>query len=218
MDKILYPNQLEYLASFRSNEDQLIKEIESFAKVNKIPILDWKAAEFLELIVRMVKPKRVLEIGTAIAYTSIRIAKNLKKKGIVDTIEKSLDNFSIATEYINKAGYNSSINIIQGDALTVMPSLEKKYDLIFLDADKQDYEKLFYYSIMLLKKGGILFVDNLLWHGFAASSKVPPEYKNSTNIIREFNKLFVNHSALKSSILPIGDGIGIGIKMENENI
>jgi len=218
MDKILYPNQIEYLNSMRRESDPLIEEMESFANANKIPILDWKAAEFLEIVVKIIKPKRVLEIGTAIAYSSIRIARNLKKKSIIDTIEKSLDNISLATENINKAGMTSSINLIHGDALVVMPSLEKKYDLIFLDADKQDYEKLFYYSIMLLKKGGVLFVDNLLWHGFAASSKVPPQYKNSTTIIRKFNELFINHSALKSSILPIGDGIGLGIKIESENI
>ena len=213
MSNIIYPNQIEYLESLRAEPDPLIKEMEEFARENRVPILDWKSAELLEQIVLMIKPKRVLEIGTAIAYSSIRIARRLKKKGTLDTIEKSLDNIALASEYIRKAELTSKINLIEGDALAVMPQLEKKYDLIFLDADKEDYEKLFYYSLVLLKKGGVLFVDNLLWHGYAASSKVPTNYRNSTKAIREFNKLFMNQDALRTTIFSIGDGIGLGVKI-----
>ena len=94
-----------------------------------------------------------------------------------------------------------------------MPTLTKKYDLIFLDADKEDYEKLFHLSLIVLKKGGTLFVDNLLWHGYAAAKSVPESYKKSTKIIREFNKMFINANTLQSTILSIGDGIGLGVKL-----
>lgn len=213
MDKIIYANQRDYLTSLRREPDPLIKEMEDFAEANKIPILDWNSAELLEHIVITHKPKRVLEIGTAIAYSSIRIARVLKKKANIDTIEKSLDNIALASDFIKKAGLESKINLVEGDALVLMPQFEKKYDLIFLDADKQDYEKLFYYSLMLLKKGGIVFIDNLLWHGYAAASKVPPSFKTSAKIIREFNKMFVSQSNLKTTILPVGDGIGLGVKL-----
>lgn len=213
MSEIINPHQLKYLESFRPEPDPLILEMEQLAADKKIPILDWKSAELLEQILLLIKPKRVLEIGTAIAYSSIRIARKLKKKGYVDTIEKSLDNISLASEFIKKAGLENQINLIEGNAKEVMPLLDKKYDLIFIDADKEDYEKVFYYSLMLLKKGGVLFVDNLLWHGYPASSKVPPSYKNSTKYIREFNKLFVNQSALVTSIYPVGDGVGIGVRI-----
>ncbi len=213
MSEIINPHQLKYLESFRPEPDSLILEMEQLAADKKIPILDWKSAELLEQILLLIKPKRVLEIGTAIAYSSIRIARKLKKKGYVDTIEKSLDNISLASEFIKKAGLENQINLIEGNAKEVMPLLDKKYDLIFIDADKEDYEKVFYYSLMLLKKGGVLFVDNLLWHGFPASSKVPPSYKNSTKYIREFNKLFMNQSALVTSIYPVGDGVGIGVRI-----
>lgn len=213
MSKIIYQNQIDYLSSMRSEPDPLIKEMEEFAITNRIPILNWQAAELLEQIVMMIRPKRILEIGTAIAYTSIRIASIIRKKGIIDTIEKSLDNISLATDFIKRAELTSKINLIEGDALDILPQLSKKYDLIFLDADKEDYEKLFYYSVVLLKKDGVLFVDNLLWHGYAASSKVPPNYKNSTKMIREFNKLFMEQNALKTTIIPVGDGIGIGVKI-----
>ncbi len=213
MPDIINLSQLEYLKSLRSVPDSLIKEMEEFAAEKNIPILDWKSAELLEQLVLISKPKRVLEIGTAIAYSSIRIARNLKKKAVIDTLEKSKNNIKLAAGYIKKAKLESFINIIEYDALEIMPKLESKYDFIFLDADKQDYERLFFYSLILLKKGGILFVDNLLWHGYAAAKSVPESYKNSTKIIRNFNELFVNQTALKTSIYPIGDGIGIGIKI-----
>lgn len=212
MSKIFYPVQEKYISSFRKQSDELSSEMEEFAKEHKIPILSWQSAEFIEQLVMMINPKRVLEIGTAIAYTSIKIANKLKKKSILHTIELSEDNIITAKEFIERAGVGEKIKLIEGDALNVMPRLKKKYDLIFLDSDKEDYKRLFDYSMVLLKRGGVIVVDNLLWHGYAAASKVPANYKESANHIREFNKLFIEQPNLKSTILPIGDGLGLGIK------
>jgi predicted O-methyltransferase YrrM len=212
MSKILFSSQTKYLKKFCIEEDSLLVEMEKFAAEKKIPILYPESAAFLEQLVLITSPKRILEIGTAIAYSSIRMARYLRRKGIIHTIEKSENNIRIADEYIKRSGYENKIKIIKGEALNIIPTFSKKYDLIFLDADKEDYAKLFDYSVVLLKKGGIIVVDNLLWHGFAASKEVPKEYRTSTKLIREFNKLFTSQANLKSSILPIGDGIGIGIK------
>lgn len=213
MSKILYENQLTYLSALRNPPDALLIEMEEFALKKKIPILNWNAAELLELIVLIQRPKRVLEIGTAIAYSSIRIARHLRKKAILDTIEMSKENIALANAFIKRAKLNSKVNLLEGDALVLMPLLENKYDLIFLDADKEDYEKLFYYSLMLLRKRGILFIDNLLWHGYPAAEIVPASYLKSTKFIREFNKLFTRQTSLKTTILPVGDGIGLGVKL-----
>jgi predicted O-methyltransferase YrrM len=137
----------------------------------------------------------------------------MRKKGIVYTLEKSEDNINLATEFVKRSGFEDKIKIISGDGLNVLPTLDKKYDFIFLDADKEDYKRLFEYCMILLKKGGIIFIDNLLWHGYAGSKEVPKDYKNSTKLIREFNKLFTSQANLRTSILPIGDGIGLGIKL-----
>jgi predicted O-methyltransferase YrrM len=213
MDKIIYPNQLDYISSLRGEVDPLLKEMEEFAAVKKIPILNWNSAELLEAIILSQKPKRVLEIGTAIAYSSIRIARVLEENGILDTIEKSIDNIKLAMDYIKRSGEKSKINLIEGNALLLMPQFEDEYDFIFLDADKQDYEKLIFNSLVLLKKGGIIFVDNLLWHGYAANGEVPSSHINGAKQIREFNKIFVSQPNLKTTILPVGDGIGIGVKL-----
>lgn len=214
MSKILLTAQEKYLNSFKKNRSELLLEIESFAKQNSIPILNWLAAEFLEQLVLIQRPLRVLEIGTAIGYSTIRIASQMRKKSMLDTIESSRDNIAIAVENFRKSNLDAKINLIEGDAIDIMPTLKHKYDLIFLDADKEDYEKLFYYSLMLMNKRGIFFVDNLMWHGYAASSKPPAKYRDSTKHIKEFNILFTSQNTLQTTILPIGDGIGIGVKIE----
>ncbi len=213
MSNILYAAQEKYLKKFKSTNDSLIDNMEDYAKKNKVPILSWDSAAFLEQLIQIYQPKKVLELGTAIAYSSIRIARNLGKTGMIDTIEKSKDNLDRARKNVKKSGLNKKINIIFGDALEIMPKIKNKYDFIFLDADKEDYIKLFNYSMLLLKKGGVLFVDNLLWHGYAASSKVPPAQKKSTSNIRDFNEKFTSHPNLNATILPVGDGIGLGIKI-----
>ena len=213
MDKILYPSQHKYLYQFKNQNDPLIKEMEKYADEHNVPILDWQSADFLEILIRVINPKRVLEIGTAIAYSSIRIARNLKKKGVVHTIEKSTDNIALAKGFIKKSGVEDKIKILAGNAFEIMPTLEKKYDFIFLDADKNEYSKLFELSLPLLKKGGVIMVDNLLWHGQAAAEKVSPKYKTSTEFIRNFNKEFMATPRLKTTIIPVGDGLGIGVKV-----
>ncbi|MHB9013828.1 MAG: O-methyltransferase [Ignavibacteriaceae bacterium] len=213
MKKIIYPSQLKYLQSFGQETDPLIIELEDFAEKNSVPILSKDSARLLEILISMTEPKRVLELGTAIAYSSIIIARSLKKKGILHTIEKSQDNIKLAKENISKAGLNDKIILMEGNAFDVMPRLDKKYDFIFLDADKRDYKRLFDYCLILLKKDGIIFVDNLLWKGYAASPRVPADQKNSTKDIREFNKIFTSQKSLTTTILPVGDGIGLGIKL-----
>jgi len=213
MDKIILSTQLEYISSFRKKTDSLIEEMEAYAKDHNIPILSWQSAEFLEQLVLMKNPRRVLELGTAIAYSTIRVARNLKGKSVIHSIEKSTDNIVAAKEFIAKSGLMNKIKVLEGDAINVMPQLKKKYDIIFLDADKEDYKRLFDYSLVLLRKGGIMVVDNLLWHGYAASTRVPSQYKVSTRHIREFNLLFMNQPNLQTSIIPVGDGLGIGVKI-----
>jgi predicted O-methyltransferase YrrM len=214
VNKILFPAQVKYLDRFRKEVDPLIKEMEEFANENNIPILDWQSADFLEQLILIFNPRRVLEIGTAIAYSSIRIARNLRKKGILYTIELSKDNIERARDNISKSGMSEKIKLLSGDALTILPKINKKFDFIFLDADKEDYARLFDFAMILLKKNGLIFIDNLLWHGFAASPHVPANFKRSTGFIREFNKIFMNQPNLKASIIPTGDGIGLGIKIK----
>lgn len=213
MARIILSSQEKYLNSFDKKKDSLLKSMEDFAEENNIPILSNQSANLLEQLIVMNKPQRVLEIGTAIGYSTIRIARKLGRKATIHTIEKSTNNIAIAKENFKKSGLENRIKLIEGDALRILPQIQKKYDFIFLDADKEDYKRLFDYSMVLLKKGGVILVDNLLWHGYVAANKVPTKYKRSTNFIREFNRIFMNQPSLSSTILPVGDGIGIGVKV-----
>jgi predicted O-methyltransferase YrrM len=214
MNRILIPAQADYISSFRKISDDLINEMETYAQEHNVPILSWQSADFIEQLISIKNPRRVLELGTAIGYTTIRVARNLKGKSVIHTIEKSADNVFIAKDFISRSGLASKIKLLEGDAINVMPQLKKKYDFIFLDADKEDYKRLFDYSLVLLRSGGLLVVDNLLWHGYVASARVPLKYKESTLHIREFNKIFMNQPNLKASIIPVGDGLGIGVKTD----
>jgi len=212
MDKILYEEQIKYLNTFKKKTGNLIGEMESLAKEKRIPVLDGHSVEFLELLIKIIKPRRVLEIGTAIGYSTIRMAAALPKKGVIHTVEISRDNIPLALENFAKSGMNKKIKLFEGDAFNILPGLNKKYDLIYLDADKKDYVKFLPHILRLLKKNGILFVDNLLWHGQAALENPAKGFKRSAKQVREFNELFMTHKKLDSLILSIGDGIGLAIK------
>lgn len=209
---IINPKIVDYLEEHRKAVSPLQKEMEEFAKENKIPILDWKSIELLELIVEIKQPKNILEIGTAIAYSSIKIASKMPLSSTLDTIEKSKNNLPLAQNFVDRAGFTNKINIIFGSAEDILAQSTKVYDLIFLDADKIYYEQLMNLSIDRLETGGILFVDNLLWKGYVVEDNLPNNLINSTNIVKDFNKKFMEHPNLDAKIYPIGDGIGIAVK------
>lgn len=212
MKNILKDNQIEYLNSLFNETNFLFKEMELFASENGIPILERYSSKFIQMIIRVKNVREVLEIGMAIGYTTSKMAiaggENIK----IDTMEIGKNNIIMAKQFFSKLKISEKINIIEGDASKLINKLDKKYDLIFLDADKEDY--LYYYNKIpeLLKKEGILIVDNLLWHGYSAEENPPKGFINSAKYIKEFNRVFVNDYRFESTILSIGDGLGFAIK------
>ncbi len=209
---ILDNTQLNYIEQFNKIEDPLITEMKSYARERKIPILEDISVQLIKTFIKIKRPCRVLELGTAIAYTTIQLAEVLPDNASIDTIEKSKDNLKVAKSFIELSGFQNKINLIEGDAREVIPNLKNKYDLIFLDADKEVYKQLFDLSIELLNDDGIYIADNLLWKGFPASQKIPIDYEVSTRHIREFNTYFFNSDKLLSTLFPVGDGLGVGVK------
>ncbi len=213
MQGILFPEQQDYIESLRTQSSGLIAEMEAFATDKRIPILHWQSAAILEFIIKSAGYLKILEIGTAIAYSSIRIALQTGNTGKIDTIEKSRDNIKLASQYLKRSACENIINIIEGDALDILPKINDSYDLVFLDADKEDYAALYKLSAPLVSQGGTIFIDNLLWHGYAASGEVPLKYTRSSELIRNFNEIFLADKRFNSMIYPIGDGLGIGIRI-----
>ncbi len=212
MTGIIYASQSEYLEKLRTEKRELLFELEKYANENSVPIMNWNAAELMEQLISIHKPVRVLELGTAIGYSAIRMAGRLDEGARIDTVELSEHCVSIASKNIIKAGFEKTIKIHFGSAGEILDKFEPEYDFVFLDVDKKDYEVLFKKVLGLMKKGAMIFVDNLLWQGYAAVDEVPEKYKVSSEQIRKFNLLFKSEETLLTTILPVGDGVGIGIK------
>lgn len=206
---------LAYIKKLTIRKTPLLEEMEAFAREHKIPILDEQAAAVLEWAVQLKSDKDVLEVGTAIGYSSIRIAGVLQDDAKLLTLEKSSESYTAANRYIARSGLGEKIRVIFGEAtVNVREFTPGSFGFIFLDADKKDYLPLLEPLVGLLEPGGILLVDNLLWHGNTVKpdSEIDPAWMGSTRMVREFNEKFFSHPQLQSILLPVGDGLGLAIK------
>ncbi len=165
---------------------------------------------FLSLFTKLLQPKNILEIGTYTGYSAIAMAKELPEGGKLTTLECNPELESFIRLYIEKAQLKDKIDLIIGDAKTIIPTLDTDFDLIFMDADKKEY--ITYYNLVkpLLKKGGYLIVDNVLWYDKVFDETVQDK---DTIAIRNFNKLVHEDSEVKNLMLPIRDGLFIVEKL-----
>ena len=211
LDAIIQRQQAEYLDRHLPEEDQLLLEMESYAAEHKVPIADREVACFLEISARSSKAKKALEIGMAIGYSVIHIARGMGKDGLVVTIEPNDDMIRASERFLRSASVRDQVRIERGKALDVMPKLAETYDLLFIDAVKEEYAEYLDLGLPRLNTGGLVIVDNLLWGGKVADDS--EQNDPSTLALREFNQYFVNHPQLRAEILPVGDGLGYAVKI-----
>lgn len=199
--------------TFNHNRD-LLADLERTAGKQRVPIIAPEVARLLIVLGRLAKPLRILEIGTAIGYSSILLTGILAPGGRIDTIERQDEMLLKARENINRAGLGNVIGIIAGDAKDVLKCLYKQYDMIFLDAAKGQYPELLPECMRLLKSGGILAADNVLYKGMVAGDDTAAR-KNRTivNRMRAFLDALRNNPALETCIVPIGDGVALAYKL-----
>ncbi|MHC4829074.1 MAG: O-methyltransferase [Planctomycetota bacterium] len=216
MSSILAPGIHEYLGSFREEADPLLTRLEAEARAERIPILPPESAQFLELIARMVRPERALEIGTATGYSAIRLARAMPAWSNLDTIEIDMDIADRAWANFGEAGLQSRVNILRGPALQLLPQLQHRFDLVFIDAKKSEYLACLTLALKLMPKGACVLIDNLLWSGRVATGHRdddPTWRREATDALVQFNEAFLDHPELQAQILPIGDGMGLGVKV-----
>ena len=211
VDAIIQRDQAEYLDKITVNTDPLLADMEAYAAEHKVPIADREVALFLEITARAIKAEKVLEIGMAIGYSVVHLARGMGERGIVVTIEPSDDMITMASGYLQRANLFGRVQIARGNALDVMPDLTETYDLIFIDALKEEYAQYLDLGLPRLRTGGVVIVDNLLWGGRVAQPAQASD-ESSTVALREFNHYFINHPQLRSEILSIGDGLGYAVK------
>ncbi len=213
IDAIIQREQAEYLENLHPANTGLFAEIESYAAEHRVPIADREVALFLEITARAIESRRVLECGMAIGYSVIHLARGMAEDGLVITIYPSDDMIKAAEGYLSRAGVRERVRIEKGYALEVIPHLNEAFDLVFIDAVKEEYRGYLDLALPKLRKGGVVIVDNLLWGGQVAGEIRSPDQKASTEALREFNQYFVNHPQLRAEVLPVGDGLGYGVKI-----
>lgn len=209
LDAIIQHDQAAYLDQLLTQKDPLLAEMEAYAAEHRVPIADREVARFIEITARVSGARKALEIGMAIGYSVVHLVRGMGEQGRVVTIDPSDEMINAATGYLKRAGLLERVEIKRGKALEVMPSLDETFDLLFIDAVKEEYSQYLDLGLPRLRTGGVVIVDNLLWGGRVASG----DTEDSTVALREFNPYFINHPQLLAEVLPVGDGLGYAVKV-----
>ncbi len=200
---------MEYVINNSEDEPELLKELakETYQKILQPRMLSGHPqGRILSLLSKIIRPKRILEIGTYTGYGTICLAEGLTDDGKIITIDKNEEIIDFQNKYFEKSGYREKIIQLNGEALDIIETLSDKFDIVFLDADKENYIEYYKSISNKLVKGGILISDNVLWSG-----KVLEETPNDleTDILKRFNRLLKNDKKFATIIIPIRDGVSI---------
>ena len=193
------------------NREEL-KKIKQKAIQEHIPIIMDETLEVIEKYINKNKPNRILEIGTAVGYSAICFSEFLAPNGKIDTIERELDRIKQAKENFEKVGVKDKINLFEGDAVEILPNLDNKYDMIFIDAAKGKYPFFLEHSIRMLNDNGIIFADNILYKGYVMSDYNKHKQRTAVRNLREYIKNITENENFNTEILEVGDGLAVSIK------
>ena len=207
-------NKIEdYIRKNSSKEPEILKDLnkETYLKIlNPRMLSGHLQGRFLSIITKLIKPKKILEIGTYTGYSAICMAEGLIENGIIHTIDINEELVSIQNKYFAKSKCNNSIIQHVGDARNIIKSIDEKFDLVFLDADKENYIEYYELVIEKVRKGGLIIADNVLWTG----KVVEPEKDDDelTQYLIDFNKMINEDDRVENIILPLRDGLNIILK------
>ncbi len=210
MFTMINPDYEEYAIKHSSDETEILKQLnrETHLKILQPRMLSGHLqGKLLELLSCMIKPNRILEIGTYTGYSAIALAQGLTENGILHTIDINVELENIVKDYIKKSGFENKIKIHIGDAMQIIPQIDEIYDLVFIDADKENYINYFNLVIEKVSKGGFIIADNVLWSGKVLNEA----QKNDIDTInlQKFNKLIKEDNRVENLLLPFRDGLMI---------
>ena len=205
---------VSYIHSLERENISILEEMAEYAVINNVPIIRKEVESFLKVLLMMKKPQRVLELGTAIGYSAILMSECLGENGKIVTIENYDKRIPVAKENIKKAGKENVIELLEGDALEILPDIKEEFDFIFMDAAKAQYINFLPHCMRLLKKDGILLADNVLQEGDLIESRYAVTRRDRTihSRMREFLYQVKHMEELETSIIPIGDGMTLSIR------
>jgi predicted O-methyltransferase YrrM len=161
----------------------------------------------LSMIAKLVNPQHILEVGTYTGYATLCLAEGLREGGTLDTLDNNEELFDFQRKYFDQSQWKGQITQHLGNALDIIPTLNKKFDLVFIDADKENYPNYFNMIVPLMNKGGIILSDNVLWSGKVLEPVKPND--KSTRILLEYNKLVNEDPRVETVLLPIRDGLTV---------
>ena len=215
---IVDERMVTYIRSLERPENPVIEAIEQEALDSFVPIIRKETQSFLKVMMLMNRPARVLEVGTAVGFSAILMSEYLPEGSHITTIENYEKRIPIARNNFKRAGQEEQITLIEGDALEVMKTLEGPYDFIFMDAAKGQYIHYMPEVLRLLAPEGVLMSDNVLQDGDITQSRFAVERRNRTihSRMREYLYELKHHEGLQTSILPLGDGVALSVKKEEE--
>ena len=191
---------------------QELEKIKQKALEEHIPIIMDDTLEVIEKYLKENKPHKILEIGTAVGYSAICFTEMLDEDGQIDTIERDTERVKEAKENIKKAEVENKINIYEGDAVEILPTLKNKYDVIFIDAAKGKYPFFLKEALRMLNTNGIIFADNILYKGYVMSDYNKHKQRTAVRNLREYIKEVNENPELETEILEVGDGLAISKK------
>jgi predicted O-methyltransferase YrrM len=195
----------QYLEELLPARDNVLEEMEAYAAERDIPIIGPVVGRLLYQLVRLVKAKTIFEMGSAIGYSTIWIARAAGEGATVYYTDGDPEKAKRATQYIERAGVRDRVQILTGDALALFDQTPGTFDIIFCDIDKEGYPEAFRKAVPRIRKGGLLLADNVLWHGRV----VEPPQDAATHGILEFNRLIYSSPDLFPTILPVRDGFSV---------
>ena len=215
---IVDERMVTFIHSLETENREILKTIEQEALDTFVPIIRKEMQSFLKVLLSIKKPKRILEVGTAVGFSAILMSEYVPEDCKITTIEKYEKRIPIARENFKRAGKEHQIELIEGDALEVMKSLEGSYDFIFMDAAKGQYIYYLPEVLRLLEKDGVLVSDNVLQDGDIIESRFAVERRNRTihSRMREYLYTLKHHELLETSIIPLGDGVALSTKVREE--
>lgn len=204
-----------YIRSLIEEHKDVLKELEDYAKENSVPIVQREVAKFLELMISIKKPLKILELGTAIGYSAILMSISSGRKSLITTVERNRDMVRIAKENIEKYKFMDCIQVMEGDCLEVLKTIKEKYDFIFIDAGKGHYNQFLPYCLKLLNKDGIIVADNVLFRGMVAWDELVEKRKITiVKRMREYLSAISDNNKFITSVIPMGDGIAVTVRRD----
>ena len=186
-----------------------LEKIKKKALEDKVPIIMDDTLETVGQILQEKKPTRILEIGTAVGYSAIRFSEYLQENGKIDTIERDTERVKEARENIKKAEVEDKINIYEGDAVEILPTLNDEYDVVFIDAAKGKYPFFLNQALRMIRQGGVIIADNVLYKGYVMSDYNKHKQRTAVRNLREYIAEITNNDKLETKILEVGDGLAI---------